>query len=1029
MQQQQQQHQQQPDRCSELIPVPVWIVSRGQERHRLLRQTDAEIMPGRQGRLGVSRHESMVTVICRKIFRKAARRDALPDFSKHARMGIYLDRVWKALMDATSRDFAQDAFTGKDQCLGVVTGLALLSIQHLEFGPLALLDWEERFLWEYFNRQPCVFLKVEAFCNLLDVDSNNRRATLQDLRPNMLCSLHAEVKESLLSLPQVQAFLAENQIQPGVVSGKALQAWAPIAHLVAFNRWTFLGFGGMVRNLPAQTLPQLKLAWRNACRLHVAGAGPGQDDGRGVLQNPHGLRDIAQNVRAWACHLLHGRAVQEGGKDEQRFLLESCVQLFEREADALEVQQNPWMESFGRFGFQKRYKMVQLLRLVLLVRDVRTATKTKQVLLSALGAVLPGESVQYFERMIADEDVVPSKTVLYNMRFVVDMALMLHTRTWLRANFQVDAVNAEIDMWHMWSTDMPAVYLLADSSPQGGRNLLNSEYHMVLAQDLFKLHQVFFAIQETLRALGDDSLTDDELKGFLEEHDTLVATGEKLIKHHANIPVVLGSGHATLIHEFVALQHAVFMETGCSSTLATWNQCVVSTTTDRGVEKGLNKVGPLSFSQAFPYFLGSQDPAQPAGDMDLDFEVDVGGVAEIAQRGQEADPQRNEPMHPHARIQGDVKLHLNKALDVAGAMHSLHNISKGFLNSMPNYDQHYWPMLQGLTRFLYAPYYRERFCQKCLVGNLEPMRDLLDSFPHTLVKWRWLTITSVVPAVLELEHALVAGWDADRMAVRLAGVGGDVADQGEEDDYHNMSWDIVDKAIKSTAFWAWLRMLLLLTSVMGYLERWFFGCACHFEPPTMQNLLRVVSISIVQQQPRRRGRQQDQRQQSTVTCPFRQRRGPELASGDFLSMVELLLTASSQEVVAVVIPRCDAQGQARISEDFDCARNHLSFHLKAQFAPWSTLPRVLLGLMHPNEEKARACAVKALTEYSEWLPQQRDASHFIVKGFLSPTGSLRNLLCRFVAGEALTSLHCSTSMSSGWACFQRLKSVWKGCML
>ena len=316
-----------------------------------------------------------------------------------------------------------------------MTGLALLSIQHLEFGPLALLDWEERFLWEYFNRQPCVLLKVEAFCNLLDVDSNNRRATLQDLKPNMLCSLHAEVKESLLSLPQVQAFLAENQIQPGVVSGKALQAWAPIAHVVAFDGWTFLGFGGVVRNLTAQTLPQLGLAWRNVCGLHVAGAGPGQDDGRGVLQNPHGLRDIAQNVRAWACHLLHDRAVQEGDKDEQRFPLESFAQLFEREADALEVQQNPWMESFGRFGFQRRYKMVQLLRLVLPVRDVRTATKTKQVLLSALGAVLPGESVQYFERMIADEDVVPSKTVLYNMRFVVDMALMLHSRTWLRANF------------------------------------------------------------------------------------------------------------------------------------------------------------------------------------------------------------------------------------------------------------------------------------------------------------------------------------------------------------------------------------------------------------------------------------------------------------------------------------------------------------------------------------------------------------------------------------------------------------------
>ena len=235
-----------------------------------LRQKHGEIMHSRQNRQGVSRHESTATVICRKIFRKAAQRDALPDFSKHARMGVYLDRVWKALMDATSSDFAQDAFTGKDQCLRVVTGLDLLSIQQLEFGPLALLDWEDRFMWEFLNRQPCVFLKVEAFRSLLNVDSNNRPATL-------LCSLHAEVKESMLGLPQVQAFLAKNQLQPGAVSGNSLQAWAPIAHLVSLNRWTFLVFRGMVRNLPAQTLPKLKLAWQDACRLHVAGAGRGED--------------------------------------------------------------------------------------------------------------------------------------------------------------------------------------------------------------------------------------------------------------------------------------------------------------------------------------------------------------------------------------------------------------------------------------------------------------------------------------------------------------------------------------------------------------------------------------------------------------------------------------------------------------------------------------------------------------------------------------------------------------------------------
>ena len=206
-------------------------------------------------------------------------------------------------------------------------------------------------------------------------------------------------------------------------------------------------------------------------------------------------------------------------------------------------------------------------------------------------------------------------------------------------------MNQEVDRWHMWSMDMSPVYLFSDS--QGGRNLLNSEYHMVLAQDFFKLHQVFCAIQQTLRALGDDSLTDDELKkGFLEGHGTLVATGEKLIKHHANIPVVLGSGHATLIHEFVALQHAVFMETGCSSTLAIWNQCVASTAADRGVEKGLNKVGPLSLAKLSRIFWAARNQRNLQETWTLTAKWMLVGLLGLPSEGKEAVPNRMTPCTP-----------------------------------------------------------------------------------------------------------------------------------------------------------------------------------------------------------------------------------------------------------------------------------------------------------------------------------------------------------------------------------------------
>ena len=159
-----------------------------------------------------------------------------------------------------------------------------------------------------------------------------------------------------------------------------------------------------------------------------------------------------------------------------------------------------------------------------------------------------------------------------------------------------------------------------------------------------------------------------------------------------------------------------------------------------------------------------------------------------------------------------------------------------------------------------------------------------------------------------------------------------------EDEYRNMSWDLVHEAIRSTDFWAWLRMLSILTSVMGYIERWFFGCECHFEKPTLQNLMQAVRVGAAVNR-------QDVRDRSKFVCPFRQRRGPELASGDFLGMVETLCLVSSQELLSIVIPACSEQGRARVAEDFQCARQHLSFHLKVQFSAWSRLPRVLVGVM------------------------------------------------------------------------------------
>ena len=82
-------------------------------------------------------------------------------------------------------------------------------------------------------------------------------------------------------------------------------------------------------------------------------------------------RELADNVRAWVAAMIQNEAFDQ---EDQKFNLEATVQVFESKTDSWEELWKPsWMESFGRHGFKRRFKMLQLLRLVVLVKDVRTA--------------------------------------------------------------------------------------------------------------------------------------------------------------------------------------------------------------------------------------------------------------------------------------------------------------------------------------------------------------------------------------------------------------------------------------------------------------------------------------------------------------------------------------------------------------------------------------------------------------------------------------------------------------------------------
>ena len=869
---------------------------------------------------------------------------------------------------------------------------------------LSALNFQERLEWEFFNRSPCVWLHLAKFCNLFDASEVAVATSVQ--RPQQVFEMHPQVVENLLALPVVRDFCMQNGVELQTLrKASSVQIWYPLAFLMPQGQWQVVVLGGRnsLNRLPKSLPAPVRAAWTRAGQLFNGIFAQQSSD----MSDPVRLRHWADRVREWAELILSN---QRCDPEQERMSFEAAVSMFEAHADSLDqLHMQPWLESFGRHGSQKRYRMMQLLRLVLVAQEIRNVSKTRQVVQSVLRAALPAAALPQFEEALEDNNIgIPGPSVLRNMRFVVDCSLMLFFRKHLREVLEKAPVGDQM---------LPAaVYLLADSSPQGGRNLLNSEYDYIAAIHLLPLAKSFFRLQKVVANIhdveaatalaGQASASSNDfaagaytLQEYLQEEEDLLGSCSELVRHHSNIPVCLGSLEAQTFQEFVALQHAVLMEVGSSTTLALWNESVVSITTDRGTEKGFVNVAGVDFATAFPHFLSNM----PLRDFQADDGAGEGPNPDVMQALAIADDNGDIGL---VSFEPGASLTLESALDVAGVQHALSNASKALLVAMPHYESDFWPLLNALSQWITKPWQRERFCQKCLTGVLEPLRDLFQVFPWSLVKWRWLTLSALVPELLVRERALRDGWSLASMSGNFherpdndgGAVGEDQAAEGDHGPEAAVQWILVDQAINSSAFWAWLKMLHIITAILGFLEAWFFDCPCHSQEITVAVLLRVVSVSMGSLRHESGGRK------SKDKCPFRRRRAAELASGDFLRMVDRLLSLSSEEVLLSVVPACGPESQAKIIQDFEAARAHLRFHLHVQFASWTSLPRVLAGMFHPLENQARNCAATALRQWEAYTPEQRQNAHSLSKLFCSrhDAGNLRRQVCEFIAGVSLT---------------------------
>ena len=165
---------------------------------------------------------------------------------------------------------------------------------------------------------------------------------------------------------------------------------------------------------------------------------------------------------------------------------------------------------------------------------------------------------------------------------------------------------------------------------------------------------------------------------------------------------------------------------------------------------------------------------------------------------------------------------------------------------------------------------------------------------------------------------------------------------GQAQDDFSVQYDRIDEAIRSSYFWAYLKMIQVLMETLQCLQRWAEGCECHYD---------LLEESGVAPEVRR----------IAAACPLRGRRAPSLASGDFMKVAADCLRTSAAEVVVTCVQQTVPEKlRSLIVRDFEKARAFILFILEIKTAHYGTQPWQSFAIGHLNENLARRAWTSAV---------------------------------------------------------------------
>ncbi|CAE7765568.1 unnamed protein product [Symbiodinium sp. CCMP2592] len=199
--------------------------------------------------------------------------------------------------------------------------------------------------------------------------------------------------------------------------------------------------------------------------------------------------------------------------------------------------------------------------------------------------------------------------------------------------------------------------------------------------------------------------------------------------------------------------------------------------------------------------------------------------------------------------------------------------------------------------------------------------------------------------------------------------------------------DVVDEAIQSRRFWAYLHMIKHIGETIDHIMFWCESCPCHGHNTALQGKSKHRLPGL-------------HSRIGMASCPLQARRAPECAAGRLLEIAREGFQASQREVLlSPSLASGSEADQTAVINDFNHARRYSMLVCTLKFSHWEQLPWLLLGIAHHDTQTARSCAARALQ-----LQDAAPCEHELARLLCSAGSQGRAEMTAFVRGEPLSNL-------------------------